>query len=800
MPSQNFVYADVDGNIGYQSPGKIPIRAPGHQGLVPVPGWTGEYEWQGFIPFDELPSVFNPSTGFIATANNKVVPDDYPYHLAYEWAAPYRAQRITDLLAADASITIEDIRDIHAQTYSLPAEALRPYLLAVEPENDLQARALAQVEAWDLYNEADRPGASVYQVWYWFLVQNTLRDELGDDLADDYLSNHYIHVPLMVEMMAQADNPWFDDVTTPQVETRDEIVRRSLADAAAWLSERYGDAPKKWEWGRLHTMTFVHQPLGQSGIGLLENLFNSKTIPARGDNLTVDAASSSFDEPFAVRSGVSQRFIADLSDLGNSVTVHTTGQSGQLFHPHREDFISPWQNVEYHPMLFSREAVEANAEAVLTLSRFYPDVVRPLQQEGQVRNVILTNVKTYLPWLRRTVFRLTRERQEGHRLPAYEAEKVLWWERLMRRTPGDFEPVPVIPDDLAVLLYTGGTTGAPKGVMLSHRNLVANVVQTRVWFADLRGGGETFLGVLPFSHSYGLTACLNVAILGGSAVVLLPTFDTEAVLKAVRRYQPTLFPGVPAMYGAINEFPKVRGYELASVKACISGASPLPIEVQEGFEKLTKGRLVEGYGLTEASPVTHANPLFGLRKVGCIGIPLPSTDARIVHPRTGRELKSGVVGELVIRGPQVMQGYWRRPEETEEALRDGWLHTGDLAEMDGDGYFRIINRIRDLIPVGRRQIYPRDVEEVLYEHPSVQEAAAIGAPGADGRGEVRVHIVLRPGHQATAEEIIAFCQGRLRPSQVPRQVRFREQMPRSFVGKVLRHQLREEELTAAEGR
>ena len=446
----------------------------------------------------------------------------------------------------------------------------------------------------------------------------------------------------------------------------------------------------------------------------------------------------------------------------------------------------------------ARQLADSGAETVLTLSCFYPDVVRPLQQEGRVRNVVLTNVKTYLPWLQRTIFRFTRERQEGHRLPAYEAEKVLWWERLMRRAPGDFQSVPVIPDDLAVLLYTGGTTGAPKGVMLSHRNLVANAMQTRVWFADLREGRETFVGVLPFSHSYGLTACLNVAILSGSAVVLLPTFDTEAVLKAVRRYRPTLFPGVPAMYAAINEFPRVRGYEIASVKACISGASPLPVEVQEGFEKLTKGRLVEGYGLTEASPVTHANPLFGQRKVGYIGIPLPSTDARVVHSRTGRELKSGLVGELVIRGPQVMQGYWRRPEETEEALRDGWLHTGDLAEMDADGYFRIINRTRDLIPVGRRRVYPRDVEEVLYQHPSVQEAAAIGAPGADGRGEVRAHVVLRPGHQATAEEIIAFCQERLRPSQVPRQVRFCEQMPRSFVGKVLRHRLRGEELTAAE--
>jgi len=460
----------------------------------------------------------------------------------------------------------------------------------------------------------------------------------------------------------------------------------------------------------------------------------------------------------------------------------------------------------------ARQLADSGAETVLTLSRFYSDVVRPLQQAGQVRNVILTNVKTYLPWLQRTIFRLTRERQEGHRLPAYEAEKVLWWERLMRaadavpraadaghRIAGDFRPVPVIPDDLAVLLYTGGTTGAPKGVMLSHRNLVANAIQTRVWFADLREGRDVFVGVLPLSHSYGLTACLNVAMLSGSATVLLPTFDSEAILKAIRRYRPTLFPGVPAMYAAINEFPKVRSYEIASVKACISGASPLPVEVQEGFEKLTKGRLVEGYGLTEASPVTHANPLFGRRKVGTIGIPLPSTDAQIVHPRTGRVLKPGFIGELAIRGPQVMQGYWRRPEETEQALRDGWLHTGDLAVMDGDGYFRIINRVRDLIPVGRRQIYPRDVEEVLYEHPCVQEAAAIGVPGADGHGEVRAHVVMRPGHQVTAEEIIAFCEQRLRPSQVPRQVSFREQMPRSFVGKILRHKLVEEELAGDQG-
>jgi penicillin amidase len=367
VPSQNFVYADVDGNIGYQSPGKIPIRAPGHQGLVPVPGWTGEYEWQGFISFDELPNVFNPPTGFVATANNKVVPDDYAYHLAYEWAAPYRAERITDLLTADGNITQEEIRDIQAQTYSLPAEALRPYLLDIEPENDLQTRALAQLEAWDLYNETDRTGPSIYQAWYWFLVQDTLADELGDDLMHEYLGYSSTHVPMMEDLLGQADSPWFDDITTSQIETRDDILRRSLAHAVAWLSEHHGDAPEQWEWGKLHTMTFVHQPLGQSGIGLLESLFNSKPIPARGDNFTVDAASFGFNDPFAMVHGSSQRFVADLSDLDRSRMVQTTGQCAHLFHPHREDFIPLWQDVESHPMLFSRGAVEANADATLTL-------------------------------------------------------------------------------------------------------------------------------------------------------------------------------------------------------------------------------------------------------------------------------------------------------------------------------------------------------------------------------------------------------------------------------------------------
>jgi penicillin amidase len=367
-PSQNFIYADVEGNIGYQSPGKIPIRAKGHQGSVPVPGWTGEYEWQGFIPFDELPSTYNPPAGFIASANNKVVNDDYPYRLTDDWSAPYRAQRIVDLLAADDSVTIEDMRNIHAQTYSLPAEALRPYLLAVVPADESDAQALDLFETWNLLNEADSVGASVFQVWYRFLVENTFRDELGDALMDRYRAYANTHMPLLIAWMDLPDSQWFDDLNTPEIENRDDIIRESLADATDWLSANYGQDTEQWQWGRLHTKTFVHNPLGQSGIGIIESLFNSETIPARGDGFTVDAAPYSYGTSFAMTGGVSQRYIADLSDFDNSRSIHTTGQSAHLFHPHREDFVPLWQRVEYHPMVFSRAQVEANAETTLTLS------------------------------------------------------------------------------------------------------------------------------------------------------------------------------------------------------------------------------------------------------------------------------------------------------------------------------------------------------------------------------------------------------------------------------------------------
>jgi long-chain acyl-CoA synthetase len=294
---------------------------------------------------------------------------------------------------------------------------------------------------------------------------------------------------------------------------------------------------------------------------------------------------------------------------------------------------------------------------------------------------------------------------------------------------------------------------------------------------------------LPLTHSYGMTACMNLGISLGATLVLLPRFDVPEVLKAIRRTQPTLFPGVPPMYNALANHPDANRRALRSIRVCVSGAAPLPVEVQEGFERVTRARLVEGYGLTEAGPVTHANPLGATRRTGSIGLPLPGTDAKVVDLASGKPCKPGDVGELLVKGPQVMQGYWRQPKATREALtEDRWLRTGDLATMDPDGFFRIVDRKKDMVISGRLRIYPRDVEEVLYEHPKVFEAAVVGHR-ANGRARLKAFVVLKRGEEATSDEIVAFCKRRLKAGLVPAWVEFRDELPKSFVGKVLRRML-----------
>jgi long-chain acyl-CoA synthetase len=366
-------------------------------------------------------------------------------------------------------------------------------------------------------------------------------------------------------------------------------------------------------------------------------------------------------------------------------------------------------------------------------------------------------------------------------------------DQLMMDASREAPHVEVSSEDLAAILYTSGTTSEPKGVCLTHANLVANALQTRHWIPDMHYGKETFLSVIPLTHSYGMTSAMNIPIAMGATIVLLPVFELGQVLSHIKQFKPSIFPGVPSIYMAINQAPNVRSFGLSSIKACISGAAPLPVEVQEAFEKLTRGRLVEGYGLTEASPVTHANPLEGVRKIGSIGIPIPNTDAKIVDLVSGEDLPVGQIGELLVKGPQVMQGYWGpEDEETEAALKHGWLYTGDVAVMDDDGYFQIISRKRDTIMAGEYSVYPRDVEEVLYENSKVLEAAVVGVASGDSGQKVKAFVVPRPGTNLSKEELLALCRQRMEEYAVPWEIEFRKELPKSFVGKVLRRMLIEE--------
>jgi long-chain acyl-CoA synthetase len=379
----------------------------------------------------------------------------------------------------------------------------------------------------------------------------------------------------------------------------------------------------------------------------------------------------------------------------------------------------------------------------------------------------------------------------------------------MARSARDLPPLDVDPrEDVAALLYTGGTTGLSKGAMLTHYNLVSNALQTGAWFTDIRDGEEAIMCILPFFHSYGLSAVMNVGISRAMKLVLQPRFELSMALKAIDKEKVTLFPGVPRIYIAINEAEDRDKYDLSSIRACFSGAAPLPVAVAEKFEGITGGRLVEGYGLTETSPVTHINPIYGKRKFGSIGLPIPDTDCKIVDlDDPDKEVPPGQEGELCIAGPQVMKGYWNRPEETDEMIRvhaDGtrWLHTGDIATVDDEGYFSIVDRKKDMILVSGFNVYPTEVEQVLYRHPKIQQVAVVGIPD-DRTGEaVKAYIVLKEGEQATVEEILTWARDPehgLTGYRTPKHIEFRQELPTTMVGKVLRRVLQEEEQRAKAG-
>lgn len=442
---------------------------------------------------------------------------------------------------------------------------------------------------------------------------------------------------------------------------------------------------------------------------------------------------------------------------------------------------------------------DAGVRALVTLSQ--QDILKKAlgaAADAGVHDVIVTSIKDYFPAHLQALFTLFKEKKEGHRARLDAAKGQQWLKKALAGQPKGSPGIEVDPAATALLQYTGGTTGLPKGAELTHDNLVANARQARAWIHDLAEGGDSLLMVLPLFHVYALTCC-NLAIANGCRQILLPRFDLPEVLKAISAERPTVFPGIPAMYAAINHSlaqskPEAGKSDISSIRLCISGADKLPAEVQAEFERLSGGRLVEGYGLTEASPVTHVNPIHGLRRTGSIGLPLPNTETRITNLDTGENVEPGQEGELLVRGPQVMKGYWRSPEETAATITpDGWLRTGDIARADEDGFFFIVDRKKDVIITGGINVYPREVEEILSQFDKIREVAVKGIPHRL-RGEiVKAYVVLKENQQATAADIRNFARERLAAHKVPSKIEFRRELPRSILRKVLKRKLEDDE-------
>ncbi|MBR8660156.1 MULTISPECIES: long-chain fatty acid--CoA ligase [Bacillales] len=449
-----------------------------------------------------------------------------------------------------------------------------------------------------------------------------------------------------------------------------------------------------------------------------------------------------------------------------------------------------------NPLYTERELIhqlnDSGAETIITLDLLYSRVAA-VKASTPLKRLIVTSVGDFLPFFKKILYPLVQKKQGDHPQITYGGDVEPFLSVLKESATNPVTPEVDPEKDIALLQYTGGTTGLAKGVMLTHRNLVANTLQCQAVMYKFVRGRERILAALPLFHVYGMTTVMNKGISIAAEIILVPKFNAKQILKLIDKTKPTLFPGAPTMYIGLINHPDLPKYDLSSITACVSGSAPLPVEVQRRFEELTGGRLVEGYGLTEASPVTHSNPIWGKRVNGSIGLPWPDTDCRIVDPATGEELPQGEIGELAVKGPQVMLGYWNRPEDTAAVLRDGWLLTGDMGYMDAAGYFYIVDRKKDMIIAGGYNIYPREVEEVLFEHPAVQEAAVIGVPDPYRGETVKAFIVLKEGAQVSEEELENHCRKRLAAYKIPRLYEFRKELPKTMVGKVLRRQLQEEE-------
>jgi len=452
--------------------------------------------------------------------------------------------------------------------------------------------------------------------------------------------------------------------------------------------------------------------------------------------------------------------------------------------------------VNNNPTYTSRELkhqlVDSGAETIIILNLFYPRL-REIQADTAVKRVIVAYMYDLLPFPSKQLVKAKQQRDPSW-VTVQPEHDIFFFQRLIEKYPSVAPAVHVELDDIAVLQYTGGTTGTPKAAMLTHRNLNVNAAQIGAWFTTADQGVEKFMCAIPFFHVYGLVVALVYGISIGSELQIVPNpRPIDNVMNIMQKERSTVYPGVPAMYIGIVNHPNIDKYDLRSIKACLSGSAPMPVEIQTRFNDLTGGRLIEGFGMTELSPVSHANPLMGVSKKGSVGIPLPNTNAQIVDLETGEPIPIGsdATGELWVAGPQVMKGYWNKPEETAQTITpDGWLRTGDIARSDSDGYFYIVDRLKDMIIVGGLKVLPRDVEEVLYMHPQIREAAVVGIPNA-ARGDdtVTAFIVTHDGAPIEIEALKVFCRQYLADFKVPRRFEFRQELPKTTVGKVLRRAL-----------
>ena len=455
-----------------------------------------------------------------------------------------------------------------------------------------------------------------------------------------------------------------------------------------------------------------------------------------------------------------------------------------------------------NPLYVAREVEhlvnDSGTETFVVMSSLY-ERVKSIRADTSLKRVIVTNIKEYFPGLLKFLFTLTKERKEGHKVDVSGDADTHWFQDVIRTAPAQPTPVEIGPEEVATLIYTGGTTGGPKGAQLTHHNLVSNAALLNIW-AKSKEAEDVMLACMPYFHVYGLTAGMNTPIANGLTIVQIPNpRDMVHVLKSIETHRVTYYPGVPTMFIGFNNFPARDQYDLTSLRFAVSAAAPLPPEVQQQFEAITGGKMVEAYGLTETSPAATMDPINHPR-AHSIGVPVPDTDLKIVDADTGtREMPVGEIGEIIIKGPQVMKGYWKMPTETANALRvgpdgqPGWFYSGDIGYMDEDGYFHIVDRKKDIIIAGGYNVYPTDVEAVLFEHPKVKEAAVTGVSDPRRGETVKAFIVLKEGETATEEEIIAFCRERLAAYKAPRIVEFRDDLPKSIIGKVLRRTLREEE-------